>query len=141
MNTDQQSAEVEALIADFTDLVRTDTLIGRADRFLHDADGVVASLHEMGYVPVPRDPFKGRAPEPTADPSLYYTMFWRMFDKTPASMVQSSFRYRAQGLLAARLTLWADAERDLKRSVELAPTNARSPAIAASLSPWPASAR
>ena len=89
MNTDQQSAEVEALIADFTDLVRTDTLIGRADRFLHDADGVVASLHEMGYVPVPRDPLKGRAPEPTADPSLYYTMFWRMFDKTPASMVQS----------------------------------------------------
>ena len=89
MSTDRQSAEVDALIAEFTDLVRTDTLIGRADRFLHDADGVVASLHETGYVPVPRDPFKGRAPEPTADPSLYYTMFWRMFDKTPAAMVQS----------------------------------------------------
>jgi acetyltransferase-like isoleucine patch superfamily enzyme len=89
MNVDRQRAEVDALIAEFAELVRTDTLVGRADRFLDDAGGIVESLHETGYVPMPLDPFKGRAPEPVPDPGLYYTMFWRMFDKTPASLVQS----------------------------------------------------
>jgi acetyltransferase-like isoleucine patch superfamily enzyme len=89
MSMDRQRGEVDALIAEFAELVRTDTLVGRADRFLDDAGGIVESFHETGYVPMPLDPFKGRAPEPVPDPGLYYTMFWRMFDKTPASLVQS----------------------------------------------------
>ena len=89
MSMDRQRAEVDALIAEFAELVRTDTLVGRADRFLDDAGAIVDSLHETGYIPAPLDPFKGRASEPGPDPDLYYTMFWRMFDKTPASMVQS----------------------------------------------------
>lgn len=37
---------------------------------------------------LPPDPFKGDGSEPEVDPDIYYTMFWRMFDRTPAAMVQ-----------------------------------------------------
>jgi len=37
----------------------------------------------------------------------------------------SAFRYEGLGVVKARLALWADAENDLRRAVELAPTDAR----------------
>jgi acetyltransferase-like isoleucine patch superfamily enzyme len=45
------------------------------------------SLRSGDFSPPP-DPFKGDGPEPEANPDLYYTMFWRMFDRTPAAMIQ-----------------------------------------------------
>jgi acetyltransferase-like isoleucine patch superfamily enzyme len=80
---------LDRLLADFAHLVDTDTLVGNADEFLAESAAVVESIHETGTIPSPADPFKGRAPEPEPDPDLFYTMFWRMFDRTPASMVQS----------------------------------------------------
>jgi len=99
---DSQQRAVEELLEEFADLVNTDALAGRAGRFLDASARVVDSIHEAGTVPVPRDPFKGRVPEPTPDPALYYTMFWRMFDKTPASMVQS-FAIPIRRILAKRI--------------------------------------
>jgi acetyltransferase-like isoleucine patch superfamily enzyme len=84
-----QQGEVEELLASFADLVDSDGLIGGADSFLNETDALVSSLNKSGVVPTPLDPFKGRAIEPSQDPDLFYTMFWRMFDKTPASMIQS----------------------------------------------------
>ena len=48
------------------------------------------------------DPFNGRAPEPEPDPDLFYTMFWRMFDETPASMIQS-FAIPLRRILAEKI--------------------------------------
>lgn len=84
------SAHLDRLLDEFNTLLQSDSLVGSASEFLDQANGLVASIHETGVVPVPLDPFKGaRAPEPEPDPDLFYTMFWRMFDRTPASMVQS----------------------------------------------------
>ena len=97
---DQQ--RIDDLLAGFGALVATDSLVGNAQSFLDEADGMVRSIHSTGIIPTPADPFKGRAPEPEQDPELFYTMFWRMFDKTPASMVQS-FAIPLRRILAKKL--------------------------------------
>ncbi len=89
MTESPDQAWVDELLDGFSDLVRSDALIGTGERFLADANELAVSVYETGVVPMPPDPFKGRAIEPTQDPDLFYTMFWRMFDKTPASMIQS----------------------------------------------------
>ena len=89
MSDPSQHDQVESLVAAFEDLVESDALIGVAEEFLGEAHALTESLHGSGVVPQPEDPFKGRAIAPAQDADLYYTMFWRMFDKTPASMIQS----------------------------------------------------
>lgn len=89
MTSDSAGVRVESLLDDFTELVDTDELIGRAAEFLDGANALVESLNASGVIPQPGDPFKGRVVEPSQDPDLFYTMFWRMFDRTPASMIQS----------------------------------------------------
>ena len=96
------SHQLDSLLADFASLVESDTLVGNADAFLTEASGVVGSIHETGLIPTPADPFKGRTPEPEPDPDLFYTMFWRMFDRTPASMVQS-FAIPVRRILAQKI--------------------------------------
>jgi acetyltransferase-like isoleucine patch superfamily enzyme len=89
MTSDPAGAGVDSLLDDFAELVDTDKLIGGAAEFLDGANALVESLNASGVVVQPGDPFKGRAVEPSQDPDLFYTMFWRMFDRTPASMIQS----------------------------------------------------
>jgi acetyltransferase-like isoleucine patch superfamily enzyme len=83
------SRPLDRLLEEFATLVDNDTLGGSAEAFLIEATGLVGDIHTTGLIPSPADPFKGRVPEPGPDPDLFYTMFWRMFDRTPASMVQS----------------------------------------------------
>jgi acetyltransferase-like isoleucine patch superfamily enzyme len=92
---------LDGLLADFSRMLDAGELIGSADAFLDEANGLVRSIHASGVVPVPTDPFKGKAPEPEPDPDLYYAMFWRMFDRTPASMIQS-FAIPVRRMLAQR---------------------------------------
>jgi acetyltransferase-like isoleucine patch superfamily enzyme len=89
MNKATNVQPLDDLLTDFAAMVDKDTLVGNADAFLSEASGLVRSIHTTGSIPSPADPFKGRTPEPEPDPDLFYTMFWRMFDRTPASMVQS----------------------------------------------------
>jgi acetyltransferase-like isoleucine patch superfamily enzyme len=96
------SHQLDSLLADFASLVESDTLVRNADAFLAEASGVVGSIHTTGLIPTPADPFKGRTPEPEPDPDLFYTMFWRMFDRTPASMVQS-FAIPLRRILAQKI--------------------------------------
>ena len=96
------SHQLDSLLADFAHLVESDTLIGNAEDFLNEASGLVGDIHTTGLIPTPADPFKGRTPEPEPDPDLFYTMFWRMFDRTPASMVQS-FAIPLRRILAQKI--------------------------------------
>jgi acetyltransferase-like isoleucine patch superfamily enzyme len=73
--------EIEADIA-------TNDFIGRGHHYLGEITHLSAkSLLEADFF-LPPDPFKGDVAESDIHPDLYYTMFWRMFDKTPASMIQ-----------------------------------------------------
>lgn len=89
MKQQQDPDRLEGLLEWFSTLLENDTLAGDATSFLDEVSGFVGSINETGSVPSPLDPFKGRAPQPGPDPDLFYTMFWRMFDRTPAAMVQS----------------------------------------------------
>lgn len=102
MSERTDSARVDELLADFRDLVQSDRLVGGANEFLEQADALARSVGDSGVVPMPPDPFKGRTVEPEQDPDLFYTMFWRMFDKTPASMIQS-FAIPVRRVLAQRI--------------------------------------
>lgn len=93
---------VEELLDDFSLLLESGDLVGSAESFLLEANGLVESIHNTGVIPVPADPFKGQAPEPEADPDLFYTMFWRMFDRTPAAMIQS-FAIPVRRMLAKQI--------------------------------------
>lgn len=57
---------------------------------------------QTGDFSLPPDPFKGASPEAEEDPALYYTMFWRMFDRTPAAMIQG-FAIPLRRLLAQKI--------------------------------------
>jgi len=94
-------SRMDALLAEFARLLEDDALSGSASDFLLEANGLVRSIHDSGLMPVPSDPFRGSAPEPEADPDLFYAMFWRMFDRTPASMIQS-FAIPLRRMLAKR---------------------------------------
>lgn len=94
--------QIDRLLGELSSLLDDEALAGNAQTFLAEAAGLADSVFDEGFVPVPSDPFKGRAPEPSADPELFLTMFWRMFDKTPASMVQA-FAIPVRRLLAQRI--------------------------------------
>jgi acetyltransferase-like isoleucine patch superfamily enzyme len=102
MSDPTNAQPLNRLLADFATLVDNDTLIGNAEAFLAEASDLVQSINMTGFTPTPTDPFKGRTPEPEADPDLFYTMFWRMFDRTPASMVQS-FAIPLRRILAQKI--------------------------------------
>ncbi|MDJ0923709.1 MAG: acyltransferase [Acidimicrobiia bacterium] len=90
------------LLAEFADLVARDELVGQASRFLADTAGLVDRFHATGEFYIPPDPFKGTARQPEPEPTAFYTMFWRMFDKTPASMLQG-FAIPLRRILAQRI--------------------------------------
>ena len=95
-------SQEQELLDEFSELVADDALIGKATDFLARAAGLVDLFHQTGELFVPADPFKGRAGQPEPDPSLFYTMFWRMFDKTPAAMLQG-FAIPLRRILAQRI--------------------------------------
>lgn len=92
----------EELLAEFADLVATDDLIGEAPSFLASAARLVDHFHQTGQFYVPADPFKGAAKQAELEPTVFYTMFWRMFDKTPAAMLQG-FAIPLRRILAKRI--------------------------------------
>lgn len=81
-------SQADELLDEFAQLVADDSLPASATRFLRDMQRLVDESLGTGDFFVPADPFKGSAPEAEPDPNFYYTQFWRMFDRTPASMIQ-----------------------------------------------------
>lgn len=88
-------ADVELSLAD-------EDFVGQGGDFLARIAGLTA--HSLGTADffVPADPFRGDQADSGGDPLLYYTMFWRMFDRTPASMIQG-FAIPLRRLLAKRI--------------------------------------
>jgi acetyltransferase-like isoleucine patch superfamily enzyme len=76
------------LLARFTAEVADDTFVGRGSEFLDEMSSVERDALAAGHFHLPPDPFRGDGPDSEPDPLLYYRMFWRMFDKTPAAMIQ-----------------------------------------------------
>lgn len=92
----------DELLAQLADEVATDAFVGRADWFLSEASRLADEVGQSGDFHVPPDPFKGDGVDAEADPRLYYTMFWRMFDRTPASMIQG-FAIPLRRILAKKI--------------------------------------
>lgn len=92
----------EELLGEFAELVASDDLVGRAPDFLASTATLVDRFHETGYFYIPADPFKGAARQADPEPTVFYTMFWRMFDKTPAAMLQG-FAIPLRRILAKRI--------------------------------------
>ena len=92
----------EDLLGEIQAAIDDDGLVGRGNSYLTEAQRLVDSSLTTGDFFLPPDPFKGDAFEAEVDPDLYYTMFWRMFDKTPASMIQG-FAIPLRRMLAKRL--------------------------------------
>lgn len=83
--SDGRAAE---LLDELAEAISTDGFLGKGQDFLQKTARVASGSLAMGDFYLPRDPFAGEPNAVERDPDLYYTMFWRMFDKTPASMVQ-----------------------------------------------------
>ncbi len=90
------------LLDEFAGLVATDELIGRVPEFLASTAGLVDRFHATGDLYVPQDPFRGADRQAEPEPTAFYTMFWRMFDKTPAAMMQG-FALPLRRILAKRI--------------------------------------
>jgi acetyltransferase-like isoleucine patch superfamily enzyme len=92
----------EELLEELAQLVATDDLVGRASGFLAETAALVDQFHQTGEFYIPVDPFKGQGQQVEPEPTVFYTMFWRMFDKTPAAMLQG-FAVPLRRILAKRV--------------------------------------
>jgi acetyltransferase-like isoleucine patch superfamily enzyme len=96
-----QNAETE-LLAELEELVRTDRLPGRGPAFFTSASKLAEDVLSTGLFGLPADPFRGRDREMALESDLYYVMFWRMFDRTSAAMLQD-FAIKVRRILAKRV--------------------------------------
>ncbi|MGO9079668.1 MAG: acyltransferase [Streptosporangiaceae bacterium] len=96
-----QNAENE-LLAEFEELVRTDQLPEQGSQFFGSVSKLADDFLNTGRFELPADPFRGRDREMALESELYYVMFWRMFDRTPAAMLQD-FAIKLRRILAMRV--------------------------------------
>jgi acetyltransferase-like isoleucine patch superfamily enzyme len=95
------NAETE-LLAEFEELVRTDRLPEKGSQFFGGVSTLVDDFLSTGRFELPRDPFRGQDRQMALESDLYYVMFWRMFDRTPAAMLQD-FAIKLRRILAKRV--------------------------------------
>lgn len=92
----------EELLEELADLVRTDRLVGRGGAFLERISALSRAVMDGGAFRVAEDPLGGRDRDVALASDLYYVMFWRMFDRTPAAMLQD-FAIKVRRILAKRI--------------------------------------
>jgi acetyltransferase-like isoleucine patch superfamily enzyme len=90
------------LLAEFDELVRTDRLREKGSAFFGSVSRLADDFLTTGGFELPTDPFRGRDREMALESDLYYVMFWRMFDRTPAAMLQD-FAIKLRRILAKRV--------------------------------------
>ena len=90
------------LLAEFEELVRTDRLPEQGSAFFGSIGKLADDFLSTGRFELPIDPFQGRDREMALESDLYYVMFWRMFDRTPAAMMQD-FAIKLRRILAKRV--------------------------------------
>ena len=90
------------LLEEIRDLVGTDRLPGRGREMFEAFAELAGAFLGSGALPLPEDPFRGGDRVPAGESDLYYVMFWRMFDRTPAAMMQD-FAIQLRLVLAQRI--------------------------------------
>lgn len=90
------------LLDSFEEMVTSDELIGNAQAFIDSVNGMVRDFRLTGETAAVVDPFLGSGVQLGREPTEFYTMFWRMFDRTPAAMIQS-FAIPLRRILAKRI--------------------------------------
>ena len=96
-----QKAQDE-LLAEFEELVRTDRLPRKGSSFFGSVSKLADDFLDTGNFELPADPMRGRDREMALESDLYYVLFWRMFDRTPAAMLQD-FAIKLRRILAKRV--------------------------------------
>lgn len=92
----------EQLLAEFDALVASDELQRVGDKFLRESSRLVDGFLSTGELNLADDPFKGHDRELAGDSQHFYTMFWRLFDRTPAAMMQD-FAIKLRRILAHKV--------------------------------------
>ncbi len=77
-------------------------LIGHGREFLAEANGLVDGFLATGTFGVAADPFGGADASLLEDEHGYYLMLWRIFDRTPASML-ADFAIKVRRILAPKV--------------------------------------
>ena len=77
-------------------------LVGNGAHFLAMANGLVDRFLDTGAHGIADDPFGGRDASLVEDVEGYYLMLWRLFDRTPASML-ADFAIQVRRSLAQRI--------------------------------------
>jgi acetyltransferase-like isoleucine patch superfamily enzyme len=90
------------LLAEFEELVRSGRLPEQGPQVFGSMSKLVDDFLSTGRFELPPDPFRGRDRELALESDLYYVMFWRMFDRTPAAMLQD-FAIKLRCILAKRV--------------------------------------
>jgi acetyltransferase-like isoleucine patch superfamily enzyme len=92
----------QQLLAEFAELVDSDGLQRCGDTFLRRTSELADGFLSTGELVLAEDPFKGDDRGLADDSRMFYTMFWRMFDRTPAAMMQD-FAIRLRRILAHKV--------------------------------------
>ncbi len=97
-----ESTDEAAVLADLEAMVEAGTLVGRGGDFLASSQGLVDTFLSTGSFGVADDPFGGADASLLTDDHAYYLMLWRLFDRTPASML-ADYAIKVRRILARRV--------------------------------------
>lgn len=87
------------LLAELERMASSGELIGNARAFLDAGAALVDRFLKTGTFEIADDPFGGADADLLADEHAYYLMLWRLFDRTPAS-VMADFAIKVRRILA-----------------------------------------
>ncbi len=82
--------------------VQSGDLVGSGNALLAQASELVEGLLSTGSFGVAEDPFGGADASLLEDDQAYYLMLWRLFDRTPASML-ADFAIKVRRILAGKV--------------------------------------
>ncbi len=80
--------DIESILASFERELDGGAVPRRAADLLDELNDAAGAAVSASTVTMPTDPFRGTGPSDVIDDTLPLTLFWRMFDRTPAAMVQ-----------------------------------------------------
>jgi acetyltransferase-like isoleucine patch superfamily enzyme len=96
---DRTEAEV---LGELEARVQAGELVGAGKLFLAQANELAETFLGTGSYGVAEDPFGGEDASLLEDDHAYYLMLWRLFDRTPASML-ADFAIKVRRILAAKV--------------------------------------
>lgn len=96
---DRTEAEV---LGELEARVQAGELVAAGNQFLAQANELAGTFLGTGSYGVAEDPFGGEDASLLEDDHAYYLMLWRLFDRTPASML-ADFAIKVRRILAAKV--------------------------------------